>query len=67
MRAFGVGARATILAALVAGCGGSDEGTTMPTTPPKMPPEADQMKKEFEKGLKSNFAGAKAPSSESAK
>ncbi len=61
MRAFRVGVAGTILAAVVAGCGGSDEGTTMPASPPQMPPEADQMKKEFEKGLKSNFTGSKAP------
>ena len=39
----------------------------MPTTPTKMPAEADQMKKEFENGLKSNFAGTKASPSESTK
>jgi hypothetical protein len=67
MRTIRVGVAATILAALVAGCGGGEKGTTMPTTPPQMPAEADQMKKDFEKGLKSNFAGAKPSASESAK
>jgi hypothetical protein len=66
MRTIRVGVAATILAAVGAGCGG-EEGTTMPTTPPQMPAEADQMKKDFEKGLKSNFAGAKPAASESAK